>query len=136
MNLDNQEKIETLESSSVIEQPQDIPTPSFKSINDVQQHQEQLMKQYQEVKTPVVSEEQSPLDLSSTVAQLEAKLKKKKYSMPFSFVVILVVLVNIGWYASIKLIIEPKYEEYVSQSEEIKKNYDVLKSRVDAIVGE
>ena len=76
------------------------------------------------------------IDYSSEVRALEKKLNQKKYSMPLLGVLVIVILVNVAWFLGVQLLIVPKYEEYVSQSEEIWENYNVLKSRVDAIVGE
>jgi len=50
-------------------------------------------------------------------------------------VVLLVLFLNVCWFLGVKFLIEPKYEQYVEESKEIKANYDSLKRRVDAIVG-
>ena len=51
-------------------------------------------------------------------------------------VLLLIVVVNVCWFLGVRFLIVPKYEKYVEQSDEIKANYDDLKSKVDAIVGE
>lgn len=113
---------------------QDIPTTFFRPIKEVQNQQEELIKNYEATKNKEMNE--PTIDYSSEVRTLEKKLNQKKYSMPLLGVLVIVVLVNVAWFLGVKFLIVPKYEEYVSQSEEIWENYNVLKSRVDAIVGE
>lgn len=113
---------------------QDIPTTFFRPIEEVQNQQEELIKNYEATKNKEMNE--PAIDYSSEVRALEKKLNQKKYSMPLLGVLVIVILVNVAWFLGVQLLIAPKYEEYVSQSEEIWENYNVLKSRVDAIVGE
>ncbi len=113
---------------------QDIPTTFFRPIEEVQNQQEELIKNYEATKNKEMNEPE--IDYSSEVRALEKKLNQKKYSMPLLGVLVIVILVNVVWFLGVQLLIVPKYEEYVSQSEEIWENYNVLKSRVDAIVGE
>lgn len=113
---------------------QDIPTTFFRPIEEVQNQQEELIKNYEATKNKEMNE--PAIDYSSEVRALEKKLNQKKYSMPLLGVLVIVILVNVVWFLGVQLLIVPKYEEYVSQSEEIWENYNVLKSRVDAIVGE
>lgn len=113
---------------------QDIPTTFFRPIEEVQSQQEELIKNYEATKNKEMNEPE--IDYSSEVRALEKKLNQKKYSMPLLGVLVIVILVNVAWLLGVQLLIVPKYEEYVSQSEEIWENYNVLKSRVDAIVGE
>ena len=113
---------------------QDIPTTFFRPIEEVQSQQEELIKNYEATKNKEMNEPE--IDYSSEVRALEKKLNQKKYSMPLLGVLVIVILVNVVWFLGVQLLIVPKYEEYVSQSEEIWENYNVLKSRVDAIVGE
>ena len=113
---------------------QDIPTTFFRPIEEVQSQQEELIKNYEATKKKEMQE--PTIDYSNEVRALEKKLNQKKYSMPLLGVLLLVILVNIVWFLGVKFLIVPKYEKYVSQSEEIWENYNVLKSRVDAIVGE
>ena len=56
--------------------------------------------------------------------------------MSYLGVLIVVVIVNLVWFLGVKFIIVPKYEKYVKDNQEIKENYDNLKRKVDAIVGE
>lgn len=120
LNLDNNPE----ENSQV----QDIPHTFFQSISDIQDRQQKLVQNYE-------SADNIP-DLSSEVRSLEQKLAKKKYYMPLSLVLILVLLINLLWFLGVKFLIVPKYEEYVQESSEMKANYETLKSKVDAIVGE
>ena len=113
---------------------QDIPTTFFRPIEEVQNQQEELIKNYEATKNKEMNE--PAIDYSSEVRALEKKLNQKKYSMPLLGVLVIVILVNVAWFLGVQLLIVPKYEEYVNQSEEIWENYNVLKSRVDAIVGE
>ena len=113
---------------------QDIPTTFFRPIEEVQNQQEELIKNYEATKNKEMNE--PAIDYSSEVRALEKKLNQKKYSMPLLGVLVIVILVNVAWFLGVQFLIVPKYEEYVSQSEEIWENYNVLKSRVDAIVGE
>ena len=113
---------------------QDIPTTFFRPIEEVQSQQEELIKNYEATKNKEMNE--PAIDYSNEVRALEKKLNQKKYSMPLLGVLVIVILVNVAWFLGVQLLIVPKYEEYVSQSEEIWENYNVLKSRVDAIVGE
>lgn len=113
---------------------QDIPTTFFRPIEEVQSQQEELIKNYEATKNKEMNE--PAIDYSSEVRALEKKLNQKKYSMPLLGVLLIVILVNVAWVLGVQLLIVPKYEEYVNQSKEIWENYNVLKSRVDAIVGE
>lgn len=113
---------------------QDIPTTFFKPIEEVQSQHEELIKNYEAIKNKEMNK--SVIDYSSEVRALEKKLNQKKYSMPLLGVLLIIILVNVAWFLGVQFFIVPKYEEYVSQSEEIWENYNVLKSRVDAIVGE
>jgi len=125
-------KIETLnENKGSNDNIKDIPTPFFKPISEFQKSQEQLMKNYQE------KEEISPtIDLNNEIRLLEQKLNQKKYNIPFATVICLILIINIAWYLGVKFLIIPKYENYVNQNEEIKQNYDSLKRKVDALVGD
>ena len=136
MNLDNSrneedKKIETLDMNESIK---DLPTSKFKSILDVEKQQEEMLNDYE--RQHVKKEDVKIPDLSNDVRILEQKLKAKQHSVPIYLVVILVIVINLAWFLGVKFLIVPKYEEYVKQNEEIKADYEELKSQVDAIVGE
>ena len=136
MNLNNSgyeedKKIETLDMNEPIK---DLPTSKFKSILDVEKQQEEMLNAYE--RQHVKEEDVKIPDLSNDVRILEQKLKAKQHSVPIYLVVILVIGINLAWFLGVKFLIVPKYEEYVKQNEEIKADYEELKSQVDAIVGE
>lgn len=136
MNLNNSrneedKKIETLDMNESIK---DLPTSKFKSILDVEKQQEEMLNDYE--RQHVKKEDVKIPDLSNDVRILEQKLKAKQHSVPIYLVVILVIVINLAWFLGVKFLIVPKYEEYVKQNEEIKADYEELKSQVDAIVGE
>ena len=136
MNLNNSrneedKKIETLDMNEPIK---DLPTSKFKSILDVEKQQEEMLNAYE--RQHVKEEDVKIPDLSNDVRILEQKLKAKQHSVPIYLVVILVIVINLAWFLGVKFLIVPKYEEYVKQNEEIKADYEELKSQVDAIVGE
>ena len=136
MNLNNSrneedKKIETLDMNEPIK---DLPTSKFKSILDVEKQQEEMLNDYE--RQHVKKEDVKIPDLSNDVRILEQKLKAKQHSVPIYLVVILVIGINLAWFLGVKFLIVPKYEEYVKQNEEIKADYEELKSQVDAIVGE
>lgn len=124
-------KIETLDMNEPIK---DLPTSKFKSILDVEKQQEEMLNAYE--RQHVKEEDVKIPDLSNDVRILEQKLKAKQHSVPIYLVVILVIGINLAWFLGVKFLIVPKYEEYVKQNEEIKADYEELKSQVDAIVGE
>ena len=127
----NKNTIETLE-----EQPKmtDIPTTSFRPIEEIKEEQENILKSYEEQQHKK-SDVTIP-DLSGDVRKLEHELAKKKNMVSIPVVLLLIVVVNVCWFLGVRFLIVPKYEKYVEQSDEIKANYDDLKSKVDAIVGE
>lgn len=136
MNLNNSgyeedKKIETLDMNEPIK---DLPTSKFKSILDVEKQQEEMLNAYE--RQHVKEEDVKIPDLSNDVRILEQKLKAKQHSVPIYLVVILVIGINLAWFLGVKFLIVPKYEEYVKQNEEIKADYEELKSQVDAIAGE
>ena len=136
MNLNNSgyeedKKIETLDMNEPIK---DLPTSKFKSILDVEKQQEEMLNAYE--RQHVKKEDVKIPDLSNDVRILEQKLKAKQHSVSIYLVVILVIGINLAWFLGVKFLIVPKYEEYVKQNEEIKADYEELKSQVDAIVGE
>ena len=136
MNLNNSrneedKKIETLDMNESIK---DLPTSKFKSILDVEKQQEEMLNDYE--RQHVKKDDVKIPDLSNDVRILEQKLKAKQHSVPIYLVVILVIVINLAWFLGVKFLIVPKYEEYVKQNEEIKADYEELKSQVDAIVGE
>ena len=136
MNLNNSrneedKKIETLDMNESIK---DLPTSKFKSILDVEKQQEEMLNDYE--RQHVKKEDVKIPDLSNDVRILEQKLKAKQHSVSIYLVVILVIVINLAWFLGVKFLIVPKYEEYVKQNEEIKSDYEELKSQVDAIVGE
>ena len=136
MNLNNSrneedKKIETLDMNEPIK---DLPTSKFKSILDVEKQQEEMLNAYE--RQHVKEEDVKIPDLSNDVRILEQKLKAKQHSVSIYLVVILVIGINLAWFLGVKFLIVPKYEEYVKQNEEIKADYEELKSQVDAIVGE
>ena len=124
-------KIETLDAQKNI---QDIPTSTFRPISDVAHQQEALLENYEEQHR--AKEGLQIPDLSDDVKRLEKKLEAKKYTISIPIVIGIVLIINLCWFLGVKFLIVPKYEEYVKQSDEIKANYDDLKSKVDAIVGE
>ena len=127
----NKNTIETLE-----EQPKmtDIPTTSFRPIEEIKEEQGKILKSYEEQQHKK-SDVTIP-DLSGDVRKLEHELVKKKNMVSIPVVLLLIVVVNVCWFLGVRFLIVPKYEKYVEQSDEIKANYDDLKSKVDAIVGE
>ena len=136
MNLNNSrneedKKIETLDMNESIK---NLPTSKFKSILDVEKQQEEMLNDYE--RQHVKKEDVKIPDLSNDVRILEQKLKAKQHSVSIYLVVILVIVINLAWFLGVKFLIVLKYEEYVKQNEEIKSDYEELKSQVDAIVGE
>ena len=125
--------VETLEDPSQ-KNMKDIPRTFFRPIEEVQERQEEIINSY-ETPTPSVQEERVP-DLSDEVRRLEKKLNQKKLMMPFSLVLVIVILVNIIWFLGVRFVIVPKYEEFTKVSDDLKKDYEDLKRKVNAIVGE
>ena len=98
---------------------------------EVQEKQEQIINNYE----PPVQKERVP-DLSDEVSRLEKKLNQKRLMMPFSLVLVIVILINIIWFLGVRFVIVPKYEEFTKVSDDLKKDYEDLKRKVNAIVGE
>ena len=46
------------------------------------------------------------------------------------------ILINIIWFLGVRLVIITKYEKFTKVSDDIKKDYEDLKRKVNAIVGE
>lgn len=126
------DSIETLEVNHIDEGPKDIPTTFFKPIEEIQNQQETLIQSYEKDNLG----DNAGIDLNAELLKLEKKLNQKRFYLPFRYTIIIVVLINIIWFLGVKFLIVPKYEDYVKQSEEIKANYDSLKRKVDAIVGD
>ena len=124
--------VETLEDPSQ-KNIKDIPKTFFRPIEEVQERQEEIMNNYESQKS--VQEERVP-DLSGEVRRLEKKLNQKKLMMPFSLVLVIVILINIIWFLGVRFVIVPKYEEFTKVSDDLKKDYEDLKRKVNAIVGE
>ncbi len=112
---------------------QDIPTPFFKPIKEVKEQQEELITNYN--KENNINTDNMAL-LEREIESLKKTLKRKQQGMSYLGVLIVVVVVNLVWFLGVKFIIVPKYEKYVKDNQEIKENYDNLKRKVDAIVGE
>ena len=124
--------VETLEDPSQ-KNIKDIPKTFFRPIEEVQERQEEIMNNYESQKS--VQEERVP-DLSGEVRRLEKKLNQKKLMMPFSLVLVIVILINIIWFLGVRFVIVPKYEKFTKVSDDLKKDYEDLKRKVNAIVGE
>ncbi len=112
---------------------QDIPTSFFKPIKEVKEQQEELIANYN--KENNINTDNTAL-LEREIESLKKALKRKQQGMSYLGVLIVVVIVNLVWFLGVKFIIVPKYEKYVKDNQEIKENYDNLKRKVDAIVGE
>lgn len=112
---------------------QDIPTSFFKPIKEVKEQQEELIANYN--KENNINPDNTAL-LEREIESLKKALKRKQQGMSYLGVLIVVVVVNLVWFLGVKFIIVPKYEKYVKDNQEIKENYDNLKRKVDAIVGE
>ena len=112
---------------------QDIPTSFFKPIKEVKEQQEELIANYN--KENNINTDNTAL-LEREIESLKKALKRKRQGMSYLGVLIVVVVVNLVWFLGVKFIIVPKYEKYVKDNQEIKENYDNLKRKVDAIVGE
>ena len=112
---------------------QDIPTSFFKPIKEVKEQQEELIANYN--KENNINTDNTAL-LEREIESLKKALKRKQQGMSYLGVLIVVVVVNLVWFLGVKFIIVPKYEKYVKDNQEIKENYDNLKHKVDAIVGE
>ena len=112
---------------------QDIPTSFFKPIKEVKEQQEELIANYN--KENNINTDNTAL-LERKIESLKKALKRKQQGMSYLGVLIVVVVVNLVWFLGVKFIIVPKYEKYVKDNQEIKENYDNLKRKVDAIVGE
>ena len=112
---------------------QDIPTSFFKPIKEVKEQQEELIANYN--KENNINTDNTAL-LEREIESLKKALKRKQQGMSYLGVLIVVVVVNLVWFLGVKFIIVPKYEKYVKDNQEIKENYDNLKRKVDAIVGE
>lgn len=130
MNEENKNKIGTIENASDIK---DIPTAFFKPITEVQTQQTEMLETYHKEKGDIA--ETNVPDLTEEVRKLEKKLKAKRFSMPISIVLLIVVMINICWFAGVKFLIVPKYENYINEHETIKKDYEYLKKTIDALVG-
>ena len=126
----NNNNVETLEDPSQ-KNIKDIPRTFFRPIEEVQEKQEQIINSYE----PPVQKERVP-DLSDEVSRLEKKLNQKRLMMPFSLVLVIVILINIIWFLGVRFVIVPKYEEFTKVSDDLKKDYEDLKRKVNAIVGE
>lgn len=126
----NNNNVETLEDPSQ-KNIKDIPRTFFRPIEEVQEKQEQIINNYE----PPVQKERVP-DLSDEVSRLEKKLNQKRLMMPFSLVLMIVILINIIWFLGVRFVIVPKYEEFTKVSDDLKKDYEDLKRKVNAIVGE
>ena len=126
----NNNNVETLEDPSQ-KNIKDIPRTFFRPIEEVQEKQEQIINNYE----PPVQKERVP-DLSDEVSRLEKKLNQKRLMMPFSLVLVIVILINIIWFLGVRFVIVPKYEEFTKVSDDLKKDYEDLKRKVNAIVGE
>lgn len=68
--------------------------------------------------------------------ELKKKLKDRSMAISIPAVLILVILINLGWFLGVKLIIYPKFEESLELNESMKEEYQSLKRKVNAIVGE
>ena len=112
---------------------QDIPTSFFKPIKEVKEQQEELIANYN--KENNINTDNTAL-LEREIESLKKALKRKQQGMSYLGVLIVVVVVNLVWFLGVKFVIVPKYEKYVKDNQEIKENYDNLKRKVDAIVGE
>ncbi len=111
---------------------QDIPKTFFKPIEEVKEQQSELLKNYEQANNN--TKENS--ELEKEVRALEYKLRHQSKSLSYLQVFIIVIIINVLWIIGVSVFIVPKYEKYVKESNEIKQNYDDLKSKVDAIVGE
>ena len=111
---------------------QDIPKTFFKPIEEVKVQQSELLKNYEQANNN--TKENS--ELEKEVRALEYKLRHQSKSLSYLQVFIIVIIINVLWIIGVSVFIVPKYEKYVKESNEIKQNYDDLKSKVDAIVGE
>lgn len=70
------------------------------------------------------------------IKDLEVKLKERKLAISIPAVFVLVVMINAAWFLGVYFLIQPKYEDAIKISEQMKKDYDSLKSKVTAIMGE
>lgn len=113
---------------------QDIPKTFFKPIEEVKEQQSELLKNYEQANNN--NNNNQTTELEKEVRALEYKLRHQRKSLSYLQVFIIVIIINILWIIGVSVIIVPKYEKYVKESNEIKQNYDDLKSKVDAIVGE
>lgn len=111
---------------------QDIPKTFFKPIEEVKEQQSELLKNYEQAN----NNNNQTIELEKEVRALEYKLRHQRKSLSYLQVFIIVIIINVLWIIGVSVIIVPKYEKYVKESNEIKQNYDDLKSKVDAIVGE
>ena len=111
---------------------QDIPKIFFKPIEEVKEQQSELLKNYEQANNNT----RETTELEKEVRALEYKLRHQRKSLSYFQVFIIVIIINILWIIGVSVIIVPKYEKYVKESNEIKQNYDDLKSKVDAIVCE
>lgn len=68
--------------------------------------------------------------------ELKKKLKDRSMAISIPAVLILIILINLGWFLGVKLIIYPKFEESLELNESMKEEYQSLKRKVNAIVGE
>ena len=112
---------------------QDIPKTFFKPIEEVKEQQSELLKNYEQANN---NNNKEPTELEKEVRALEYKLRHQSKSLSYLQVFIIVIIINVLWIIGVSVFIVPKYEKYVKESNEIKQNYDDLKSKVDAIVGE
>lgn len=123
----------TIETLNINEEIKDLPKSKFRSILEINKQQEEMLNAYNkehnnsDIKIP---------DLSNDVRILEKKLAAKKNSVSIKIVVLIIIIINVLWILGLKFLILPKYEDCVKQNNEIKENYEELKSKVNVLVGE
>jgi hypothetical protein len=75
-------------------------------------------------------------ELQKENSELKIQLQQKGQMVSLKMLIILILLINLGWFLGVKLIIYPKFKESVELHDQMKDDYLKLKSRVNAIVGE
>jgi len=75
-------------------------------------------------------------ELQKENRELKQKLQERSIALALPAVIILVILINLGWFFGVRFLITPKYEESVRLNKEMKEEYESLKRKVNAIVGE
>lgn len=83
---------------------------------------------------------QKPVEVKRQEKREKSKKIRSSYKasvkIPLSFVVFLVLLINVVWLGAVYFVLIPDYEEYKANSVEMQEKIEYLERSVKAIVGE